>query len=148
MSVNSGVRKGERTDVAQLLADVVRDLNRISRFLAAYVQENSPEADDLKATREALGSLARRLDEEAIGWRTAQAEKGETARLRQAVLENLHRRGPALVHELAAATLSLPDEIRPILQEIQQEGLVEIQNVRGWDTVSLTARGLSALRNP
>lgn len=137
----------EVTDTAQVLADIARELNRISRALAACAEENSPEAESLKASQSMLANLARQLEEEALGQETTGRAEQETARLRKAVLENLHRRGPALFPELAAATLSLPDEVRPVVQAMEQEGLVEIQTLRGWEMVSLTARGRAALRN-
>ena len=135
------------TVTAQVLADIARELNRISRALAACVEENSPEAESLKASQSALANLARQLEEGTSGQETTHLEEQETALLRKAVLENLHRRGPALFPELAAATLSLPDEIRPVLQAMQREGLVEIQTLRGWEMVSLTERGLDAARH-
>ncbi|MBC7226572.1 MAG: hypothetical protein H5T61_05005 [Thermoflexales bacterium] len=143
-----GAGGSKRTaDTVRLLADVARELSRISSALAACAGENSPEAESLKASQSALVDLARQLEEEAVGEETAGLKDQETARLRQAVLENLHRRGPALFPELAAATLSLPDEIRPVLQAMEQEGLVEIQTLRGWELVSLTARGRDAIRS-
>lgn len=129
------------------LADIARELSRISAALAARVGDDSPEAETLKASQNVLANLAHQLEEGTLGQETPQPEKQETARLRKAVLENLYRRGPALFPELAAATLSLPDEIRPVLQAMEQEGLVEIQALRGWETVSLTAQGRAALRN-
>ncbi len=131
-------------DTVRLLADVARELSRISGILASRAEENSPEAEKLKASQEALANLARQLEEETRDKETADRE---TTRLRQVILENLHRRGPALFPELAAATLSLPDEIRPVLQEMKQEGLVEIKTLRGWDVVFLTARGRDAIRS-
>ncbi len=141
----------EATNTAQILADIARELNRISRALAAYVEENPSEAEGLKASRSALASAARKLEQlekEALSRETTESAERETARLRKAVLENLHRRGPALFPELAAATLSLPDEIRPVLQAMQREGLVEIQTLRGWEMVSLTKRGRDTVRHP
>jgi len=134
-------------DTARALADIARELSRISRALAVRAEENSPEAESLKASQSTLANLARQLEEEALGQERADLADQETARLRRAVLENLHRRGPALFPELAAATLSLPDEIRPVLQAMAREGLVEIQTLRGWEMVSLTARGRDAVRN-
>ncbi|MCX8068379.1 MAG: hypothetical protein N3B68_11350 [Anaerolineae bacterium] len=149
MDENRAGETRERVDTARLLAEVVRDLNRISQVLAACVLENSPEAEGLRATQNTLADLAQRLETGAAGQSqgSARPTDQETVRLRKAVLENLHRRGPALFPELAAATLSLPDEIRPVLRAMEQEGLVEIQKVRGWETIFLTARGREAARN-
>lgn len=133
--------------VQAALADIARELSRISAALAARAGENSPEAESLKASQNALANLAQQLEEGALNQETTHPAAQETTRLRKAVLENLYRRGPALFPELAAATLSLPDEIRPVLQAMEQEGLVQIQVLRGWETVSLTARGREAIRN-
>jgi hypothetical protein len=62
-------------------------------------------------------------------------------KLRREILDTLRRVGPALFPEPAAATLSLPEEIRPVLQAMEREGLVEIRTLRGWQLVSLTDRG-------
>lgn len=109
----------------------------VNRLLAEVNELKELVAEREKRRQRAAG-------EEAGGQKTADEE---TASLRKAVLENLHRRGPTLLPELAAATLSLPDEIRPVLQAMEEEGLVEIQTVRGWDVVSLTARGRNAIRS-
>ncbi len=143
------------TDRAQVLADIALQLSRISDALAACAEEErSLDTESLRATRKTLKAtqktltdLAWQLEEESVGQETTDIADGETVRLRQAVLENLYRRGPALFPELAAATLSLPDEIRPVLQAMEREGLVQIQALRGWETVSLTARGREAVRN-
>ncbi|MGB9724692.1 MAG: hypothetical protein ACPL7C_12885 [Anaerolineae bacterium] len=115
---------GEITSAAQALADIARQLSQLSSALAAYAKGNAPEAEAPTASERALDRIAR-----------------EAQRLRREVLHTLLRNGPALFPELAAATLSLPDEIRPVLQAMEQEGLVEIQTVRGWQRVALTARG-------
>lgn len=131
-----------------MLADIALQLSRISNALAACAaEESSIDTESLKVTQKTLSDLAWRLEVESVGQETTDMADGETVRLRQAVLENLHRRGPALFPELAAATLSLPDEIRPVLQAMEREGLVEIQTLRGWEMVSLTPRGRDAVRN-
>jgi predicted ArsR family transcriptional regulator len=67
-------------------------------------------------------------------------------RLRREILQALQRRGAALPIELAALTLSFVDEIRPVLEELEAEGLIELRNVRGGPLVALTARGREQLR--
>jgi predicted transcriptional regulator len=124
---------GEITSAAQALADIARQLSRLSSALAAYAKGDTPEAEALTASQQALDRIARKLEESPT--------EAEAQRLRREVLHTLLRNGPALFPELAAATLSLPDEIRPVLQAMEQEGLVEIQTVRGWQRVALTARG-------
>jgi len=117
------------------LAEIARELGRLTEALAARTQGS--EAEALQETREALNRLAQQLEN-----RPADEEEARRAsRLQKAVLEALRRGGPALFPELAAATLSLPDEIRPVLQEMEREGLVEIRTLRGWQLVSLTDRG-------
>lgn len=167
-------------DRSQVLADIARQLRRLSIALEAYAREDSPGVTEhVEVGRSLLVDAARWLEEEALALKkvdektarrleekalapeevdeeTAQRLEEEalapeevdeeTVRLRKAVLKSLHQRGPALFPELAAVTLSLPDEIRPVLQAMEREGLVEIQRVQGWETVSLTARGRDAVR--
>ncbi len=110
----------------------------VNRLLAEVNELKELVAEQEKRRQRAAG-------EETRGQETADQKM---TRLRKAILENLHRRGPTLLPELAAATLSLPDEIRPVLQAMEEEGLVEIQTTRGWAVVSLTTRGRDAIRNP
>lgn len=42
-------------------------------------------------------------------------------------LDALARGGPALPIELAAATLSLPEEVQPALEAMDREGLIQIR---------------------
>jgi len=63
-------------------------------------------------------------------------EIADTARALADIARELSRLSSAL-----AATLSLPDEIRPVLQAMEREGLVEIRTLKGWQLVSLTDRG-------
>ncbi|MCS7179199.1 MAG: hypothetical protein RML46_10620 [Anaerolineae bacterium] len=141
------IHPADLSQTARALADIARELSRLSQVLAACAEESSPEAESLKAAQQTLTDLAGQLEEQTTDQEASGQGEQETARLRKAVLENLHRRGPALFPELAAATLSLPDEIRPVLWAMQQEGLVDIQTVRGWEMVFLTARGRDAVRN-
>ncbi len=135
MGVMRTVNSQEMADTARALADIARELGRISGALAARVKGNPAEAEALASSQEALDRISRQLDE----WPTS-GTPGEE-RLRREILDTLRRSGPALFPELAAATLSLPDEIRPVLQEMEREGLVEIRTMRGWPLVSLTERG-------
>ncbi len=132
MEMQTG-NSGEITGAAQALADIARQLSQLSNTLAAYAKGNSPEAEALTTSQHALDRITRALEESPA--------RAEAQRLRREVLNTLLRNGPALFPELAAATLSLPDEIRPVVQAMEQEGLVEIQTVRGWQRVALTARG-------
>ncbi|MGQ9804281.1 MAG: hypothetical protein ACUVSH_10695 [Anaerolineae bacterium] len=125
------------TATVRALADIARELGHISGALAAYAKGNPAEAETetLTASQERLDRISRQLDE----WPTSGASDEE--RQRREILDTLRRNGPALFPELAAATLSLPDEIRPILQAMEREGLVEIRTMRGWPLIFLTERG-------
>lgn len=135
MGMMRTVNSQEMADTARALADIARELGRISGALAACVKGNPAEAEALASSQEALNRISRQLDE----WPISGASGEE--RLRREILDTLRRSGPALFLELAAATLSLPDEIRPVLQAMEREGLVAIQLMRGWPLVSLTERG-------
>ncbi len=125
-------------EVARSLTEIARELGRLSEALADCARRGDTRT--LRETPEALARLSHG-SEERPSREAADAEARRMARLRQAVLEALRRGGPTLFPELAAATLSLPDEIRPVLQTMEQEGLVEIRTLRGWQLVALTARG-------
>jgi DNA-binding GntR family transcriptional regulator len=122
-------------DTARALADIARELSRLSSALAACAKGNPADVEVLTSSQEALDRISRQLDD----WTTSSTSGQE--KLRQEILDTLRRDGPALFPELAAATLSLPDEIRPVLQAMEREGLVEIRTMRGWQLVSLTDRG-------
>jgi len=126
---------------AQALAEIARQLSQFSNALAACVKNDSAEAETLAASQEALARLSQQLENWQVQETAAYAQAQRAAHLRKAVLDALFRGGPALPIELAAVTLSLPDEIRPVLDEMKREELIEIRNVRGGQLVSLTARG-------
>lgn len=122
--------------------DVVQTIDEISRQLSQIVAHyrHVPQAEALRSSQEKLESVSRELRNPRA--KEAAETKGRSPeRLRREILDALKRGGPALFPELAAATLSLPDEIQPVLQDMVRDGLVEIQNLRGWKRVSLTARG-------
>ena len=121
-SVNSG-------DQARSLADIAKRLSEISRQLAAEADET--KHGDLIETSEALGAVAEDL-----------AREEQQRRLRKKVLQALaERHGSALSLELETATLSLPDELAPVLRQLVDEGLVEVQPTQGGDMVTLTRQG-------
>lgn len=134
----STVPEGLPDEAARSLAEIARELGRLSEALAECARRGDTKT--LRETGEALTRLSQRLEEEPSR-EAADAEARRTAHLRQAVLEALRRGGPALFPELAAVTLSLPDEIRPVLQTMEKEGLVEIRTLQGWQLVALTPRG-------
>jgi len=126
-----------------LPAEVIRTLAEISVQLSQIVvnycaQGDVPEAEALKSSQEKLENISREL-KQAKG--TAETGSPRSEQLRRDILRVLRRGGPALFTELAAVTLSLPDEIRPVLQTMEREGLVEIRTLQGWQQVFLTARG-------
>lgn len=136
----SKVSEHPLADAAQALSEIARELGHISRTLATGVEDESPEAKVLGKTEETLASLSRELDK----WRVE--ETGGVARLRQQILSNLLRRGPALPIELAAVTLSLPEEVQPVLEAMEREGLIAIEEMEGGRLVTITARGRAEAR--
>lgn len=106
---------------------------------------------ELKELKEALksqaetASQAREGGSEATRAQLAQESK-DLLVLRQEILYNLLQKGPALPIELAAATLSLPEEIQPVLDMMQKEGVIEIRETGRGRLVTLTARGRDEAR--
>jgi hypothetical protein len=140
------VRTPEPESVAeavQALSEIAKQLSEVSSTLLAACREGQgPPAEALSASQEALAHLSQRLDDwEAQGKAKAAAESQRTARLRKEILGSLLRRGPAFPVELAAATLSVPEEVRSVLDEMDREGLIEIREVKGGQLVALTAKG-------
>ncbi len=128
----------------EMLSETAQALSEIARKLATHSTDNDAEARSLEESREALLRLSQKLE----NWR-AQEEKSatETVRLRQKILDALARGGPALPIELAAATLSLPEEVQPVLEELERDDLIQIRGVKGGQLVSLTARGRMEVRH-
>lgn len=131
------ISPGARADTARALAAIAQELSRITATLAACVEPNSSSAEKLKASGAALARISQQLE----NWGAQQIEGHRRARLRKSVLDVLRRGGPAFLVELAAATLSLPEEIRPVLEEMREEGLIEFRNIPGGQMIALTARG-------
>ncbi len=127
------------TEAAQVLSRIAEELSRVSTRLAAQAEDNSPEAELLGESQKTLTALSEKLGQ----WETREGDTAakQTAQLRHRILQDLLRRGPALPIELAAATLSLPEEIQPVLQDLAREELIEIREVRGGHLVALTVRG-------
>ncbi len=132
-------------EAARALTEAAQALTRVAKTLASHVPESAPEMATLDEQMDSLTAIVHTLESQ----REEEAQRAETARqraqLRQAILAALSR-GPALPVELAAATLSLPDEIRPVLYELQQEGLVAVREAGVGQLIALTARGRQALR--
>ncbi len=113
-------------DVAELLAQ----LEELRKVLASRVEK--------ERSAEALQSQAQEAEQRR---QQAAQEAERAALLRQEILENLLRKGPALPIELAAATLSLPEEIQPVLEGMVKEGLIEIRETGRGRLVTLTLQG-------
>lgn len=135
-------RKSSLNETAQALSEIAEELSRISRNLAAQAADDETEQGSLLKSQESLNFTA-----QTLGHLSRQMhEHQRSARLRREILASLARRGPALPVELAAATLSLPTEIQPVLEEMNEEGLIEIRPVRGGQLVTLTAKGWQETR--
>jgi hypothetical protein len=137
----SRIPEPQLTEAAQALSRIAEELSRVSSRLAARAEEGSDEAELLGESQKVLTSLSQELGEWDAPKKGTTAHTARTAQLRHRILQDLLRRGPALPIELAAATLSLPEEIQPILQDLTQEDLIEIREVKGGRLVTLTARG-------
>ena len=136
--------KAELADIIQQLTTVARTLEQIAHQLANQVNASSEEGQTVRETERALGDIASQLahTEQAVkAAQERQATQEQQRDLRRAVLRALYRRGAMLPIEVAAATLSMPEEIRPVLQELAQEGLIEIHEGRRGRWISLTAYG-------
>ncbi len=136
-TTNLAYNQDPAREEARSLADIARRLAEISERLAARAGEE--EGEELRAVSQALAETAQ--DMEAV-----QARAEQEQRLRREVLEALAKRGSLLTIELEAATLSLPDELAPVLQSLVDEGLVEVQPIQGGEVVTLTRKGRDAVR--
>lgn len=124
------MNKGAENSTEVNMSDVARQLEELALTIKSLRQAG---AIDHTKLAEAVRSL-----EDAVG-SSPQAE-GERAPegLRQEILRALERRSPLLPIELAAVTLSLPEEIQPVLSELEREGLIEVhEGPRGrWITLA------------
>ena len=80
---------------------------------------------------------------------TGQAE-AETTRdaekVKQKILQVLVNRGAALPVELAVQTYSFPEEIARPLADLEQEGIIERQGLKGSEMIVLTQKGLEQFK--
>ena len=128
-------------ETVRALSRIARELEEISQRLSTRVEGGSPEAEVLSRSGEELAHLSQALDNLQAQETGAAAQAEELARLRREILENLLRKGPALPIELAAATLSLPEEVQPVLEEMEREGLIAIEELESGRLITITARG-------
>ncbi len=133
-------------DTARALSQIAKQLSEISRVLSTRVEDGSPEAEVLNKSGEKLAHISRDLEDLQAQNAGGVTEVDEPVQLRKQILDNLLRKGPALPIELAAATLSLPEEIRPVLDRMEQEGLIDVQDIGGGRLVSITAKGRAEAR--
>ncbi len=115
-------------DAAQPLSLIAKQLSEISRQLATAAEGDKRKA--LEQSGLALEQMSQQLEQDQ-----------ERTRLRRDILMALHQRGPALPIELAAETLSLPEEIAPLLEQMEREGVITVREIRGGQLVALTPRG-------
>lgn len=117
-----------QADAAQSLSSIARQLSEISRKLAAALE--GEKGTVLEESGVALEQISQRMEKEQ-----------ERTRLRRDILMALRQRGPALPIELAAETLSLPEEIAPLLEQMEREGVITIREISGGQLVALTPKG-------
>lgn len=130
-------------EVAQALSRIARELSQVSCALAADAGSDAAEPESRPTPQETATALSSHPSDHL---HLQETPHGQTARLRKEILEALMRRGPALPIELAATTLSLPEEIQPVLKEMDREGLIQIRVVQGGQLVTLTAKGRLEVR--
>ena len=121
-----------QSDDTQPLSTIVKQLSEISRQLATAAEGDKREA--LEQSGLALEQVSQQLQQER-----------ERALLRRDILMALRQRGPALPIELAAETLSLPEEIAPLLEQMEREGVIAVREIRGGQLVTLTSKGRQEL---
>jgi len=125
-------------NIASTLLQIARQLTEVARSLSAQ-SSTAEEGRKLAGSAQALEEVSLELSRSA-----AKAE--ERNRLRTAILTELLRGGPALPMELAAAILAFVEDIQPVLEELEREGLIHIRRVAGADVIELTSRGREEAR--
>ncbi len=132
------------------LADLIRRLSELTHTLELVVHQLSERAPAGSEERRALDEAGRTLGTLADRLSHGEAEVEAThqrATLRQEVLSALAQRGSMIPIELAAITLSLPEELQPVLEALAQEGLVEVHEGRPGSWVSLTPKGRALVQS-
>ena len=133
-------------EVSQALRVLAQQLEALSTRLAQMPAGEEGEAE-VQAAREALARFRTLLGPDAAEQAAAQAQAqaAMAERLKHEVLQELLRGGPAMPMELAAALLITPSELRPIVDELEKQGLIEVQNLEEGALIRLTRRGKEAL---
>lgn len=78
--------------------------------------------------------------------RLAETEEDVKQKVKQRILEVLINKGAALPVELAVQTYSFPEEIARPLADLEQEGIIERQGLRGSEMIVLTQKGLEQFK--
>lgn len=131
-------------ETTRALTEATRALTRLAQDLALRVPESEPERAALNDQVESLEAIEQALEEQQEAEAREARATRERVDLRRSIMSAL-RRGPALPVELAAVTLHLPEEIRPVLDELREEELVAIRDAGGGQLVTLTAKGRRTL---
>jgi predicted transcriptional regulator len=118
----------------EVLLERLRDEDRRVRRAAAEALREMGEA---AATPEVLQALLKSV------------EVSQQQALRKSILIELLRRGRAFPVELAAATFTFVENIQPVLEDLEKEGLVRIRQVAGvgMEVIELTPKGRDAIRH-
>ncbi|HDN80207.1 MAG TPA: hypothetical protein ENG33_07070 [Chloroflexi bacterium] len=131
--------RNTQVNVADALLQIAQQLTQIAQTLNS--QGSAPrEAQQLEESAQKLKAVSQRVADSAEQTRQAAAETHERERLRMAILQELLR-GAALPVELAAVTLSLPEEIQPVLEDLEREEMITIQSIQGGHLIRLTPLG-------
>ena len=139
----------ELKEVVAQLTQVTRTLEQVARVLAQRVPPASEARRVLADTEQTLGAIASHLEYAQTQAQASEARARDAEarkRLRREVLTVLYHRGAMLPIELAAATLSMPEELQPVLEELERDGLVEIHEGRPGYWVDLTPKGRALVK--
>lgn len=76
----------------------------------------------------------------------AETEEDVKQKVKQRILQVLINKGAALPVELAVQTYSFPEEIARPLADLEQEGIIERQGLKGSEMIVLTQKGLEQFK--
>ena len=125
---------------SQTPVNVVETLQRIAQQLAQLAQSLGKLEDATDQAQE-LAKSAQMLETVSRDMRDNIRSNEEHLQLRSAILTELLRGGPALPLELAASILTFVEDIQPVLEELEREGLIQVRRVVGADVIELTPSG-------
>ncbi len=78
--------------------------------------------------------------------RETETEEETEEKVKQKILQVLVNRGAALPVELVVQTYSFPEEIARPLADLEEEGVIERQGLKGSEMIVLTQKGLEQLK--